>query len=134
MEAGDFSRLDGEGLPLPRENDAFMGDRWAATRVLRNANALPEWLELRREIEERRGRIATRVDAHRSWLRARRVALGTLPAERILDAVRATESADARFRVELAVRVAEVNERIARHNTVAPRPELQLAPMPPPQV
>ena len=52
MAAGAFRNLRGEGRPLPfRPEDALAGDRWLGFKVLRNSDALPEWLELAREIE-----------------------------------------------------------------------------------
>lgn len=129
IEAGELSGLEGEGLPLPRDDDAFVGDRWAATRVMRNAQVLPEWLALRREIEAERERLIRRVRAHLEWLESRRAALRGLPAERILDHARATSESDARFRRELTGLVAAVNARIAKQNAGAPRADFQLAPL-----
>lgn len=125
IDAGEFRDLPGEGQRLPRD-DAPLDERWAATHVLSNAGVLPEWLALRKEIENERDRIVGRVAGHMAWLAGRHAALGTLPAERILDAVRATELADTRFRRELEELVAEVNTRVERHNVLAPRPEFHL--------
>ena len=71
-EMGQLSDLPGEGRPLP-DDDPRAGDRWAARHVAKNANVRPEFVELRREIADRRDRlIAGR--AHRDWI-ANRAAL-----------------------------------------------------------
>jgi hypothetical protein len=52
QEQGAFRGLAGEGRPLNLdETHRLAGDRWAAFRVLENANMLPEWLELAKDIE-----------------------------------------------------------------------------------
>ncbi len=59
MEEGAFKGLAGEGRPLPpRDAGRLAGDLRLAHHVLANANALPEWLELARDIE----RDAARLD------------------------------------------------------------------------
>lgn len=53
MSAGAFDRLSGEGKPLrglsPADNQA--GDQWLGFKILQNADMLPPWLMLAREIE-----------------------------------------------------------------------------------
>ena len=52
MAAGAFSRLAGEGRPLPLlEGDLVAGENWAGFKLLNNAGMLPPWLLLAREIE-----------------------------------------------------------------------------------
>ncbi len=128
-ERGEPPAPAGEGRPLPRDDDEAAGDRWAAAHVLKNANAAPEWVDLRREIQEARARLVRRVRSHRQWLTARAAGLKTLPAERILDAVRATDEFDRRFQEELAAALGELNAKIARHNLHARVQLLQLVPL-----
>lgn len=128
-ERGEFAHLPGEGSPLPRDQDEGLGDRWAAAHVVRNAEITPEWVELRREIQETRERLVRRVRGHRDWLAARSRSLRTLPAERILDAVRATDELDRRFQDELGVALAELNAKVARYNLHVRARLLQLAPL-----
>lgn len=60
MEEGAFKGLAGEGRPLPaRAEERLAGDLRLAHHVLANANVLPEWLELARDVE----RGAARLDA-----------------------------------------------------------------------
>ncbi len=128
-ERGELSRLPGEGRPLAHDEDEAAGERWAAAHLMRNVNAVPEWADLRREVEESRARLARRVRSHRTWLAARTARLRTLPAEHILDAVRATDEPDRRFQLELGAPIAEVNAKIARHNLLARSPVLPLGPL-----
>lgn len=60
IEEGVFEGLASEGRPLPpRDAERLAGDLRLAHHVLANANALPEWLELARDIE----RETVRLDA-----------------------------------------------------------------------
>lgn len=126
---GDLADLPGEGRPLRQDPDEGLGDRWAASHVLRNAQIAPEWVDLRREIGESRAALVRRARGHRDWLAARTRALRTLPAERILDAVRATEEGDRRFQDELRAAIGEINARVARYNLHVRARALQLAPL-----
>lgn len=52
MDAGKFANLSGEGRPLKRrDNEELAGDDWMGFHVLQNANLLPAWLELAKDIE-----------------------------------------------------------------------------------
>lgn len=128
IEAGDFSGLTGEGSPLKLDT-AGAGDRWAALHVLRNADFVPEWSALRREIDDTVARVVQRARSHRAWLAERRAALSTMAADRLLGSARATADRDAAVRRALAQAVADVNARIARYNALVPVLALQLSPL-----
>jgi len=50
-------------------DDEPIGDpTWAARHLMRNANAAPEWADLRKDIDDRVERLRRRVAAHREWL------------------------------------------------------------------
>lgn len=118
-EMGELSNVPGEGAPLV-DDDPDAGDRWAARHIAKNADLTPEFVELRREIAERRDRLVRRLRAHRSWLADRAALLHDLPAERILDAARATTDFDLRVESELRGAVGELNALVARHNLTVP--------------
>lgn len=126
-EMGELSNVPGEGAPLIND-DPDAGDRWAARHIAKNANLTPEFVELRREIADRRDRLVRRLRAHRSWLADRAALLGDLPAERILDAARATTDFDLRVESELRSAVGELNALVARHNLKVPL-GLQIPPL-----
>jgi hypothetical protein len=126
-EMGELSKLPGEGAPL-LDDDPAAGDWWAARHVAKQANLTPEFVELRREIAERRDRIVRRLQAHRDWLEDRAALLHVLPAERILDAARATTDLDARVESELRGALGELNALVARHNLKVPL-GLQIPPL-----
>ena len=92
---------------------------------MRLTGATPEWVDLRREIEGRCTRIRRRLAAHREWLQDRTRFLAELPAERIVDAARATSTRDARVRGELEHEISEVNALIRRYDLIV-TPSLQL--------
>ena len=126
---GELDDLEGAGRPLPRDPDENAGDRWAAAHILRNAKAVPEWLDIRAEIFRERDALERRIRAHHEWLGARRAQLSRLPAEALLEHARATERADRRFHIDLATAIGELNRRIARHNLLVRPSVLQLAPL-----
>lgn len=129
--AGELSGLPGEGRPLAEDGGALAGDRWAAHHILANERVLPAWIELGREIEAQRERLARSVAAHREWLAARAALRETFAAERILDEERATAAADDRFRRALGREIDALNAQIARFNAVVPVVALQRLPLDP---
>ena len=76
----------------------------------------------------RRDRIVRRLRAHRDWLADRAALLHDVPAERILDAARATSDFDARVESELRGALGELNALVARHNLKVPL-GLQIPPL-----
>jgi len=126
-EMGELTKLPGEGAPLV-DDDRNAGDRWAARHVAKQANLTPEFVELRREIADRRDRLVRRLRAHRDWLEERALLLRDLPAERILDAARATTDFDLRLESELLRATGEINALVARHNLKVPL-ALQIPPL-----
>lgn len=116
--------LPGQGRPLADDDPAT--DRgWAARHVLRQANAVPEWADLRKDIDARVASIGRRLQAHREWLHGRARLLGELPADRIVEAARATGARDLTVRAELETAVGEVNALIRRYDLLVV-PAMQL--------
>jgi len=107
-------------------NDEPIGDpTWAARHIMRNANAVPEWADLRKDIDERVDRLRRRVAAHREWLHDRTLLLTELPAERIVEVAHATSERDRRVRAEVADALAELNALVLRYALLV-IPPLQL--------
>jgi hypothetical protein len=126
-EEGELRGLPGEGGPI-RDDDPGTDDGWAARHIMRQAEAVPAWIDLRREIEERRARIKRRMAAHRQWVHDRTRFLAELPAERIVEASHATAARDQKVRAELEHAVGELNALIRRYDLlVGPALQLPLA-------
>ena len=123
-EAGVLRGLPGEGAPL-RDDDDGPQESWAARHLMRNANVAPEWIALRTEIDDRTAQLRRRIAAHQEWLHDRTRLLAELPAERILDAVNATEARDARVRAEVDAALSELNAQVRRFDLMVV-PALQL--------
>ena len=123
-ESGELRGLQGEGAPLPAD-EGGPDDTWAARHIQKNADAVPEWVELRKDIDQRVARIRRRYAAHREWLHDRTRYLTELSAERIVEASRATAQRDVRVREELERAVSEVNALIRRYDLLV-IPTLQL--------
>jgi hypothetical protein len=126
-ESGELSGLPGEGKPFADRDDAS-GDRWAAAHVMKNAGVVPEWSELRIEIDARRDALVARVRRHLAWMGSRASQARRLPAERILEAAKATRDTDERVRAELASALGELNELVRRYDLIVPVASLQLVP------
>jgi hypothetical protein len=124
MDSGELRGLPGEGAPL-RDDDRGTDDGWAARHVMRQAEAVPAWVDLRKDIEARRERIKRRFAAHRQWLHDRTRFLGELPADRIVDASHATAVRDQKVRAELELAIGELNALIRRYDLLVV-PALQL--------
>ena len=123
-EQGQLRGLPGEGAPLPADSDPD-DETWAARHVMRQANVVPPWIDLRKEIDDRRARISTRLRAHREWLHDRTRLLAELPADRIVDASRATMARDQKVGAELEQAMGELNALIRRFDLLV-APALQL--------
>jgi len=119
QRAGELRGLTGEGTPLPADDDGSP-DSWAARRMMRNAGASPEWVDLRKEIESRTAKLRLRLHAHRQWLHDRTRLLAELPADRILEATHATTVRDARVRGELEAAIGDVNAVVRRYDLIVP--------------
>lgn len=130
---GELSGLRGEGRPFEDLGDDAAGDRWAAFRLMSNNAVLPGWAQLRREIEAERERLVRLAAGQRAWRARRDEQLRALPAERILDAARATGEREARERGELEAAVRALNVKVHRFNAEVPVGSLQLVPFRPEQ-
>ncbi len=125
-DSGALRDLPGEGAPLPPD-EGGPDETWAARHVIRSAGAVPEWVDLRKEIDRRIAWIRRRHSAHREWLHDRAHHLAELPAERIVDASRATAQRDVRVREEIERAIGEVNALIRRYDLhVVPALQLPL--------
>ncbi len=124
--AGELSGLPGEGRPFADRGPDQAGERWAAFRIMGNNGILPTWAQLRREIEAESERLARVGRMHRDWTRRRQEHLGSLPAERLLEAARATSDRDAKVRGELAEAVRALNVKVEKFNSLVPVESLQL--------
>ena len=63
---GHFDNLPGQGKPLPPANPYEALDEWAlANHILKQSGFLPDWLQLRKEVEEERPAVVAALDAYR---------------------------------------------------------------------
>ena len=108
MEAGEFDNLPGKGKPLDLDVNPFEPiHQRIANRILKNARALPEWLQLEKDIEREAGLVQP---ARERTLRALRHAQNAPTRRRIAE----------RFREEHRERLDLLNTMILRYNEVVP--------------
>ncbi len=75
LSAGAFRNLPGEGRPLRSwDEEQLAGDQWLGFKVLRDAEMLPEWLLLAREIEQHRETLDQLDQRHENLVLAARQA------------------------------------------------------------
>jgi len=109
MDAGEFDDLAGKGEPLVIEEDPFTPvEMRVAHRLLKNANALPQWIQWEHDIARERESVAP---LRERGMRAVRLAKNAPSRERII----------ARLRSELRDRIDLVNTLILKYNELAPR-------------
>lgn len=86
MEAGEFDDLPGKGKPVEIDSDPFTPAHLRiANRILKNARALPEWMQLEKDIERE---VANLAPARERALRALRAARNAQTRERIAQRLR----------------------------------------------
>lgn len=84
MERGLFDNLPTHGKPLDLDlKDAFDQDAWFVNRTLKNLGAVPEWIELGKEIDAAEARLRWMAEDFARWLDDVRATLRRLtPHER----------------------------------------------------
>lgn len=108
MAAGEFDDLPGKGQPLDLESDPFTPvEMRVANRLLKNARALPPWLQIEKDLEKLRGEVIPLRDR---TLRAIRAARNDASRQRLIE----------RLRYEHRDRMGLVNTLILKYNEIAP--------------
>lgn len=81
IEEGLFDDLPGKGEPLNLDEDAHVPAHVRlANRILKNANVLPEWIELQKEIHNEREEVSRLWDRLAREYRLRRAQIEGVPA------------------------------------------------------
>jgi hypothetical protein len=127
MEEGKFDNLPGKGQPIVFEEDAALPMHIRlANKVLKNAGALPDWIQVQKDIQTERQEIAAlRARLIRENER-RRATLLDLPAYHVL--VRDFASWHAKSREEYHKRLKRVNNDLLKLSLMAPSTLRQPAP------
>jgi DnaJ family protein C protein 28 len=120
MRVGDFDELPGKGQPLNRTEDSSD----ISVKILKNANVLPEWVEVGKVVRERvRGLRASIEPFVKQVVEAQPASLAD--AMRQLKGVPGWVSAKGEFQVRLD----KVNAEIAKHNRMAPNAVMHMMPI-----
>jgi hypothetical protein len=108
MDAGQFNDLPGKGQPLDLESNPFEPAHMrVANRILKNARALPPWLQLEKDIQQEIALLGSRRE---KALAACRGARNDAARQRIV----------ARFRDEHRERMDTLNTMILHYNEISP--------------
>ncbi len=109
MKVGEFDNMPGKGQPLDLEVNPFEPAHLrAVNRLLKNARALPEWLQLEKDIVRERALLVSTRDQS---LRAVRAAKNAATAARIAH----------RFRDEHRERLRTLGTLVLKYNMTAPQ-------------
>ena len=108
IDEGKFDRLDGHGKPLRFDDDlSIPAHQRLAAKVLRNARALPEWIQTEKDLERERARALRLLEEYPDKL----ARVARTPA---------FARAAIRLRADLKDSLDLVNTLILRYNAIAP--------------
>jgi hypothetical protein len=107
QEKGLFDNLAGQGEPLPQD-DETRGEDWLGNHMLRQAGLLPDWLQLRKEIEAERPTVRAALDEY--WRQAERDNLSAARQAALLQG----------FEKNYIRLAREINNKIDQHNLRCP--------------
>jgi hypothetical protein len=129
QDEGLFDNLPGKGKPLNLDEDSRVPpEQRLANKLLKEANVLPDWIELDKEVRQTQVQWERRIDAFgRRWEedRRRRIATFRLGEDDLPDRNRD------HFLLEVAIGLRALNDRIDRLNLIVPtlaqqRPRISL--------
>lgn len=117
MAQGDFDNLPGAGKPFKFEDESGVPEEWRlAYRIMRDNDLKPEWIDLRKEIEQdiQNTREKLRRAAQTCHTEAKKI-----PAENVLKQLEVKQiwrNAQAEYRKQ----VEEINQKIKNYNLKVP--------------
>lgn len=106
MDAGEFDNLEGEGKPLDLDEGLDTHQR-LLNKLLKNSGALPEWVQLQKDLERE---VAALAPVRERSLRSVRYARN-LPSR---------ERAAFRAKTDLRDRLRLINDLILKYNMIVP--------------
>lgn len=115
QEEGRFDNLPGKGKPLSLDIDNRVPpEQRAAYRLMRDANLLPDWIELDKLVRRRQERIATRIEEYGVRRQRDLEQLATPEGKRRVDSRRDD------FLMLIAREMRDLNRDIDRLNLIVP--------------
>lgn len=113
IREGQFDDLRGQGKPLHLDDDS--DEFWLANHILREAGVLPEWLELRKQIDAERPAVREALNEYRETA-------ASLPPE-----LPGRQAILERLEERYVNAARKVNAKIDLHNIRCPSIRLELA-------
>lgn len=127
MARGEFDHLHGAGKPLNLDDDPHVPAEWRlAYKILKDADAAPEWIEQGKAIRAELQALATLLDRHARWQREQRARLAARAPEQQIAAHKELERARARAREAYRQRAIALNRMIDTYNLQVPDARLQV--------
>jgi hypothetical protein len=123
QEEGAFDNLPGKGKPLNLDVDLRVPPELRTVyRLMREANVLPDWIQLDKEVRQRRERWQARMETFAVSLAAAHAELGPKPPRTACERLDGRRDA---FLEQAAKELREVNRMIDRLNLIVPTPAQQ---------
>ncbi len=123
QEEGVFDNLPGKGKPLNLEIDPRVPpEQRAAYRLMREAQLLPDWIQIDKDIRTRLEQWEARVE---QYARGRELDLKRLETSPGPQARETIDRLRERFLVQATKSLREINRQIERLNLIAPTPAQQ---------
>ena len=130
QEAGKLSNLAGEGTPekVEPENPYIPEDWRLAHKVMKNAEVVPPWIELEREIDGETMRLKEARRDHIKWLRYHLDRAAYNYGAAYLSEIRKIRTSHTNWMSMHGRRMDEINQKITRFNYICPVRALLKAP------
>lgn len=123
QDEGAFDNLPGKGKPLNLEIDPRVPpEQRAAYRLMREAQLLPDWIQIDKEIRTRLEQWEARIE---QYARGRELDLQRLETSSAPQVKETIDRLRERFLVQAVKSLKEINHQIDRLNLIAPTPAQQ---------
>lgn len=119
IKKGLFDDLPGKGKPLKIE-ESSNSEYWMANKILKDANYIPDWLELDKKIRKDLEEIQNIINAHTEYLEQQIFEINKTNTDEINDIIRKTRHIHERTKTNYLKTIENINPMIRKLNIIAP--------------
>jgi len=118
IENGELDNLKGEGKPIDLE-PGVNSEYWMANKILKNAGFVPEWIDLKKEIQKEMEELDEKLEDYQEYLKnLSERSDKTKGMKNIVNVYK-------RYKGEYFQAIEDLNTKIKKYNTVVPIISLQ---------
>lgn len=125
IKNGVFDDLPGKGKPLKFDDQSMNNENWLVAKVLKNANYLPPWLELDKNIRKAKEELMRILKTHQEWLEAHIEKLSNTEKQEEMVLLERIKSIHKIRKDRYFTLVKEINPQIRKMNFEVPVASLQ---------